>query len=69
MLRFPPACLLALCVHRVGSDGGPSDPLLRKWWRGRMGMDKKDQQRFFDCGCLADAMSEDDEDEVVNARS
>ena len=46
----------AMCNHprRIGSDGGPSDPLLKKWWRGRMGMDKADQQQFFDCGCLHD---------------
>ena len=47
---------------RVGSDGGPSDPSLKKWWRGRMGMEKEDQQRFFDCGCLPDDPPEDDVD-------
>ena len=25
-----------------------------------MGMEKEDQQRFFDCGCLPDDMAEDD---------
>ena len=58
-----PSCLrcdvaLTICFFvkisgcRIGSEGGPSDPLLKKWWRGRMGMDTADQQQFYECGCL-----------------
>ena len=40
--------LSALLEVEVGVDGGAEDAVLRRWWRGRMGMDKEEQRELFD---------------------
>jgi hypothetical protein len=33
-------------------DGGPQDPTLKRFWRGRMGLSTEEQHQFYECGCL-----------------
>lgn len=38
----------ALLEAEVGVDGGAEDERLRRWWRGRMGLDGEEQVELFD---------------------
>lgn len=49
---------------QVDSDGGPQEPGLKGFWRGRMGLSMEEQKQFYECGCLPrDEGSEEEEDE------
>ena len=61
------AFLEAMLGAEMGVDGGAEDPVLRGWWRGRMGLDKEEQLDLYASGGGIEAvedvgqLSDDDE--------
>lgn len=56
----------------MGSEGGPEDPVLRQWWRGRGGLSPEEQVELFEsrsniqdyCSeCYSEDASESDSEE------
>ena len=46
MIKFGADCC-ALPTLQVGTEGGFDHPVLRQWWRGRMGLSKDQQKEAF----------------------
>lgn len=62
------AFLDALLGMEVGADGGAEDPVLRRWWRGRLGLSKAEQRALHAAGGAVEAadprwLSEGEEEE------
>lgn len=56
----------SLLSTEIGCDGGAEHPVLRQWWRGRMGLSVEEQEALFESGGAVHtsdvpAPSEDDE--------
>ena len=47
---------------QIGADGGAEDPVLRRWWRGRMGLAREEQRELYAEGGGVEALSELEED-------
>lgn len=45
-----PAFVDALAHIEIGVDGGAEHPVLRRWWRGRIGLHKHEQREVFEAG-------------------
>ncbi|KAK9810783.1 hypothetical protein WJX73_006819 [Symbiochloris irregularis] len=56
----------ALLDLQVDADGGPADPILRQWWRGRMGLSKAEQLQFFEDKHLPHSEEYDSADDSVS---
>lgn len=48
---------------QFGTEGGFDHPVLRQWWRGRMGLTKEQQKTAFERGSLAGEEGSDFEGE------
>lgn len=62
----------AFLAMEVGCDGGAEHAVLRRWWRGRMGLSQAEQEALFDAGgAVEDAEidgepDEDEEEDEIN---
>lgn len=52
----------ALLGIEVGVDGGAEDEVLRKWWRGRMGLSKEEQLELWEAGGGVESGEEEEEE-------
>lgn len=52
---------------QFGTEGGFDHPVLRQWWRGRMGLSKDQQKVAFEQGSLAGSDDSDFGDEDPDA--
>jgi hypothetical protein len=59
-----PSAVLGL---QVGSEGGFDHPVLRRWWRGRMGLTKDQQKQCFEQCALCGGGSEEEDFSDVDA--
>jgi Sucrase/ferredoxin-like len=53
----------SLINMEIGVDGGAEDPLLREFWRGRVGLNKGEQIELWESGGAVDSAAESEEEE------
>lgn len=52
----PPSLLSHPLLLQIGTDGGAEDPVLRQWWRGRMGLSRPEQLELHQEGGAIEAV-------------
>jgi hypothetical protein len=53
----------ALLNMEIGVDGGAEDPMLREFWRGRIGLSKEEQVDLWEAGGGVESGAESEEEE------